>query len=535
MNYWIYNNQEIDEIPDKNAVGFIYKITRLNVLEDPCSPIYYIGKKLFYKKSKKESDWRNYYGSSKWLKKHINKYKKENFRREIIEICYSKSELTYKEVGYQIKNDVLYINKNSIMKKKYYNLNILGKFYTNQFFTKEDLERISKIKSDVEKEYEKIYLNNGKEEVLLNTTIESLIDFLKENPDFEMGRLYRPSPLKNKTCVTNDIINLFINNEEVEEFLKDNPDFYIGSKFKGKFIIINDGINRKKWPMDKPIPNGWKKDGIKKINIDDKVHVYNEENYTEMTIPRYWYENKYKKEGWKIGRIKHKTIWMNFNTINKKVKLHLVDDYYQQGWNFGRYNNYNKDTVLMINEKGEKKYIKLNEIQKFIDKGYEFYSEENKYIKIEKNNIVKVILKTNLQNFLSNEWKIYDRNGKDRGTKNKILVYDNTKKNLEEYPLIINQEEYKKNKDKYILRKTYHLRNSDKNLKKSEINKIKKYYKILYPKVRKIPEFKYRNIITKTILRDIEIYLKDPKKWKPVPAPTNQNIREKRYPFEPIK
>lgn len=111
----------------KDAYGFIYKITNLKTQQ------YYIGKKnYFFKRREKktivfvESDWKDYYGSSDLLKKDIAKLGKDTFKREIIEVCYSKAELSYKEVVHLFKNNVL-------EDEKCYNQNILGKFYKGTY------------------------------------------------------------------------------------------------------------------------------------------------------------------------------------------------------------------------------------------------------------------------------------------------------------------------------------------------------------------------------------------------------------------
>ena len=111
----------------KHAFGFIYKTTNLKTNQ------YYIGKKnYFFKRREKnsivfvESDWKTYYGSSDLLKSDIKKYGVDNFKREILEVCYSKAELSYREVVHLFKAEVLQ-DKNS------YNQNILGKFYKAEY------------------------------------------------------------------------------------------------------------------------------------------------------------------------------------------------------------------------------------------------------------------------------------------------------------------------------------------------------------------------------------------------------------------
>ena len=93
---WFYNNHPVHE-PPEGAVGFVYMITCLTTGKR------YIGKKLLQfsktrtktvtlkngtKKKKKirtkvDSDWNTYYGSSDSLTADIQSIGIENFRREI--------------------------------------------------------------------------------------------------------------------------------------------------------------------------------------------------------------------------------------------------------------------------------------------------------------------------------------------------------------------------------------------------------------------------------------------------------------------
>ena len=127
---WLYENQVVETLPD-TCVGFVYLITNL------ISGRKYIGKKLAqftktsYKtiklkngtkkrkkiKSKTQSDWQTYYGSSLELLKDIEKLGKENFKREILKYCNSKAECSYIEAKLQFHYGVL-------ESKDYYNNNI---------------------------------------------------------------------------------------------------------------------------------------------------------------------------------------------------------------------------------------------------------------------------------------------------------------------------------------------------------------------------------------------------------------------------
>lgn len=79
------------------------------------------GRKPKYKVEYVDSDWKNYYGSSRDLLLDIEKYGKDAFRVEKIMDCKTRKELSYWEVYYQFQYDVL--------RKDTYNGNILGRFY----------------------------------------------------------------------------------------------------------------------------------------------------------------------------------------------------------------------------------------------------------------------------------------------------------------------------------------------------------------------------------------------------------------------
>jgi hypothetical protein len=117
---WTYLNQIVEELPD-DCVGFVYLIT------NKATSRQYIGKKLAkfskttYKvvklkngtkkkkkvRSKIDSDWLEYYGSSIELNKDIELLGKENFTREILFYCKSKAECSYIEAREQFTRRVL--------------------------------------------------------------------------------------------------------------------------------------------------------------------------------------------------------------------------------------------------------------------------------------------------------------------------------------------------------------------------------------------------------------------------------------------
>jgi hypothetical protein len=139
---WKNNKREYEDITDfpLGCVGFIYIITNLETNK------YYIGKKSLYhnitkkltkkeiseqtgpgrkslkKKIIKESDWKTYYGSNKELIEEVKQKGGDKFKREILKFCSNKKQLSYYELYYQFKYNVL-------EDKLSYNENLLGKFF----------------------------------------------------------------------------------------------------------------------------------------------------------------------------------------------------------------------------------------------------------------------------------------------------------------------------------------------------------------------------------------------------------------------
>lgn len=117
---WLYQSILIEELPE-SCVGFVYLIT------NSITGRKYIGKKLAkfaktsykvvkqkngIKKKKKirtkvDSDWRDYYGSSEELSKDVTTLGKENFTREILHYCTSKAHTSYLEAKEQFERRVL--------------------------------------------------------------------------------------------------------------------------------------------------------------------------------------------------------------------------------------------------------------------------------------------------------------------------------------------------------------------------------------------------------------------------------------------
>ena len=145
---WLYNEQEITDISQfpPNTFGFVYEVITPEGKK-------YVGKKVLYYNRKqkltkkelalhtgrgrkpthkivqKESDWKTYYGSNNHLKKLImeKKVTLKDFKKQILELAFNKKHLTYLETKWLFQLEVLE------QPKKYYNDNILGKFFTSDF------------------------------------------------------------------------------------------------------------------------------------------------------------------------------------------------------------------------------------------------------------------------------------------------------------------------------------------------------------------------------------------------------------------
>ena len=72
-----------------------------------------------------DSQWLNYFGSSKELLEDVKKYGKENFDRYVLEFCKNKSELSYSEVKFQVQYNVMYVpSYNSWISAKIFKKNL---------------------------------------------------------------------------------------------------------------------------------------------------------------------------------------------------------------------------------------------------------------------------------------------------------------------------------------------------------------------------------------------------------------------------
>ena len=123
---WIYRNKEVNRILDipSGVIGFVY------IIINEITGEWYVGKKNLYsfrtlpplkgfkrkRKVTKESDWLKYQSSNDTVKSWISPMK------EILEYCYTKKELTYREMQ-------AIICMSGLEDDKCLNDNVLGKFF----------------------------------------------------------------------------------------------------------------------------------------------------------------------------------------------------------------------------------------------------------------------------------------------------------------------------------------------------------------------------------------------------------------------
>ena len=135
-NPWWYKDRvfETDEI--NGYYGFVYLIT--NTTNDRK----YIGRKYFWsfrkkkgqnRRSKQESDWKNYYGSCPELKEDIKKYGKQNFKREILSLHTTLGKVNYEETRLLFVHSVL-TESLTDGTPAFYNSNVLGRYYRKDYF-----------------------------------------------------------------------------------------------------------------------------------------------------------------------------------------------------------------------------------------------------------------------------------------------------------------------------------------------------------------------------------------------------------------
>ena len=112
---WTFNNKEYNITPEEYQ-GFVYQLTEIHTNKK------YIVKKNFWKpkvlpinktrkrrvRTRVESDWKDYYGSSNEVRKIVEEHGTQTFKREILKLCKTKGEMSYYEAKLQFDHNVLF-------------------------------------------------------------------------------------------------------------------------------------------------------------------------------------------------------------------------------------------------------------------------------------------------------------------------------------------------------------------------------------------------------------------------------------------
>lgn len=125
---------ETESIEIQNPYGFVYITTNL------VNGKRYLGQKVF-----KYRGWKGYLGSGKAFKTALDLYKKENFRRDIIHICYSEEELNNAE--YELS-----VFFNVVEDSNWYNLVYGGGSTTGWHHSEETKRKVSEANKDPSEE-----------------------------------------------------------------------------------------------------------------------------------------------------------------------------------------------------------------------------------------------------------------------------------------------------------------------------------------------------------------------------------------------
>ena len=138
-NPWIYQGSTFTSADIGDFFGYVYLITNLK------SGRKYIGRKNFQqhrkhrgsrRKRTSESNWKAYYGSSKELNGDRKRLGSDSFTREILSTHATAGRVNYEETKQLFLNNVLQETLDDGT-PKYYNSNILGRYYKKDYFTEQ--------------------------------------------------------------------------------------------------------------------------------------------------------------------------------------------------------------------------------------------------------------------------------------------------------------------------------------------------------------------------------------------------------------
>ena len=138
-NPWTYKGSTFTSADINKQFGFVYRITNLQTGQQ------YIGRKYFVQKRKprgggrrrtSESNWKQYWGSSKELNDDRKRLGSDSFTREIISLHRTGGRVNYEETRQLFLNNVL-TEALENGEPAFYNSNVLGRYYKKDYFPTE--------------------------------------------------------------------------------------------------------------------------------------------------------------------------------------------------------------------------------------------------------------------------------------------------------------------------------------------------------------------------------------------------------------
>jgi hypothetical protein len=158
--------------------GFIYITTnKINGKK-------YIGRKYYFDRNGKETNWKHYFGSSKDLKQDIKLYGKSNFERKIILECKTSEELAEKETE-------LIKKYNAVKDPMFYNLSEnTAKIYTTKEIVQKGINTRANWTLHKKQQAKQNLINafNNMSEETKKLKSEKISKAHKNNPDFKKMR-----------------------------------------------------------------------------------------------------------------------------------------------------------------------------------------------------------------------------------------------------------------------------------------------------------------------------------------------------------
>lgn len=182
--------------------------------------------------------------------------------------------------------------------------------------------------------------------------------------------------LENEKCMNicfggsgGDIVNR--NSERYFSYKKN-----MSEKYKGKThyhygsIWITNGNKNNRIKKDTIIPEGWYI-GFTISYINNQKTIWINDGTIEKRVDKFYVlEN-----GWKYGRCVTQKVFIYKNCKNKRILKNKLEDYLLDGWKIGSYRNSeneSKPLVKMINDGIKNIYIKVCDLEKFLNEHKEY-------------------------------------------------------------------------------------------------------------------------------------------------------------------